>query len=128
GGHPPIPCFAPARPGRLPMSSELWLNERFRQHWQGRDAFAAAAAVRGEVFRALEQRNTIAFELEGQRYFIKRHKGTTWREIAKNLLTGRLPVVSARNEYIALTELGREGVVVPVPVAYGRRGRAPGAI
>lgn len=124
----PTPCFAAARPGSALVSPELWLNERFSRHWRGQDAFAAAAAVQGEVFRSLEQRSTLAFELEGQRYFIKRHGATPWREVVKNLLTGRLPVVSARNEFVALRELGRLGVVVPVPAAYGRRGLMPGAI
>lgn len=110
------------------MSGELWLSDRFARHWQGADAFAEVAALQGEVFRSLEQRNTIAFELEGQRYFVKRHGGTTWREILKNLLTGRLPVVSARNEFVALNALAGISVAVPVPAAYGRRGRLPGTL
>lgn len=108
------------------MSSEqLWLREDFRCFWQGQDAFAAAFTVRGDSVRALEQRQTLAFELGGQRYFIKRHRGARWAEIFKNLVQGRLPVISARNEYRALCALDQLGVRVPVPAAYGRRGWLP---
>lgn len=110
------------------MPGELWMNDRFSRHWQGMDVFAAASALQGKVYRSLEQRSTIAFELEGQRYFIKRHRGTTWREILKNLTTGRLPVVSARNEYVALDVLRKCGVAVPLLAAYGRRGCLPSSI
>lgn len=105
---------------------ELWLNAQFARHWHGQDVFTAAARQTGAVMRELEQRRTLAFELAGRRYFIKRHHGVALREILKNLLTGRLPVVGARNEFIALGRLQSLGVPVPQPAAYGNRGWLPG--
>lgn len=104
---------------------DLWLREDFARLWQGRDPFAAAFALEGETYRVLEQRQTLAFMHEGRRYFIKRHRGATWGEIFKNLLSLRLPVVSARNEYRAILKLQQLGVRAPVVVAYGRRGWLP---
>ena len=104
---------------------ELWLREDFARLWEGCDPFAAAFALEGEVYRVLEQRQTLAFMHAGKRYFIKRHKGTTWREILKNLVALRLPVVSARNEYRALRKLQELGLRAPVVVTYGRRGVLP---
>jgi heptose I phosphotransferase len=104
---------------------DLWLREDFARAWQGRDPFAAAFALDGETYRVLEQRQTLAFMHEGKRYFIKRHRGARWGEIFKNLLSLRLPVVSARNEYRAILKLQELGVRAPVVVAYGRRGWLP---
>lgn len=103
----------------------LWLRSDIAALWQGREPFAAAFAIEGDTFRALEQRQTLAFVAGGQRYFIKRHRGTTWKEIAKNLLQGRLPVVSATNEYRAIRKLESLGLRAPVIAAYGSRGVLP---
>ena len=70
---------------------ELWLRADFAILWQGQDPFAAAFALEGEIYRALEQRQTLAFTVDGKRYFIKRHRGVTYREILKNLLSLRIP-------------------------------------
>lgn len=107
---------------------ELWLREDFAALWQGQDPFAAAFALEGETFRALEQRQTLAFSANGKRYFIKRHRGTTYFEVLKNLLSLRLPVVSARNEYRAIRRLQELGLRAPVIAAYGRRGLLPGSL
>lgn len=107
------------------MATELWLRDDICALWQGQDPFAAAFATDGETFRALEQRQTLAFVAQGKRYFIKRHRGTRWKEIVKNLLQGRLPVVSANNEYQAIRKLQALGISVPVVAAYGRRGLLP---
>ena len=107
---------------------DLWLRDDFARLWQGQDPFAIAFALDGETHRVLEQRQTLSFMHDGKRYFIKRHRGATWGEIAKNLLSLRLPVVSARNEYRALTKLRELGVRAPIVVAYGRRGVLPGSL
>ena len=107
------------------MTEQVWLAEPFATRWKGRDVFAKAAALEGESHRALEQRQTISFRVDNARYFIKRHMGSTWKEVVKNLVQGRLPVVSAENERVALTRLQALGVAVPQVVAFGKRGNRP---
>jgi heptose I phosphotransferase len=107
---------------------EVSLRTDFQQLWQGQDAFAAAFAIEGQLFRKLEQRQTLAFTVGERRFFIKRHRGITWKEILKNLVQLRLPVVSARNEFRALKRLQELGIKVPVIAAYGRRGLLPANI
>jgi len=110
------------------MATRLWLRADLAALWQGRDPFEAAFTTQGETFRALEQRQTLAFEAGGKRYFIKRHQGATVREILKNLLQGRLPVVSATNEYKAIRRLESLGVRAPTLAGYGSRGTLPHAL
>ncbi len=109
----------------MALQQELYLRDDLQQLWQGQDAFAAARAISGTIFRKLEQRQTLAFSHSSRCYFIKRHRGVTWKEIFKNLLQLRMPVVSAHNEFQAIQQLQRLGIKVPSVAAYGRRGWFP---
>ena len=103
----------------------LFLDEPFRTLWAGRDPFEAAFSLEGEVRRQLEARRTLRFEAAGRGYYVKLHRGVGWGEIAKNLATGRLPVVGADNEWQAIRRLEELGVATMKAVAYGRRGANP---
>jgi heptose I phosphotransferase len=82
-------------------------------------------SLHGELIRAKEGRRTICFVLNGKRYFLKAHYGVGWREIAKNLLQLRWPVVSAKNEWLAIQYLERLGVATTPLVGYGLQGINP---
>ena len=101
------------------------LEEPFRTLWAGQDPFAAADALQGEVLRALEGRRTLRTEIAGRGYYSKIHHGIGWREIFKNLLSGRLPVLGAGNEWRALERLAALGVDTMRAVAFGERGSNP---
>ena len=103
----------------------LYLEEPFLSLWEGRDPFVAADALQGEVLRALEGRRTLRTEIAGRGYFAKIHHGIGWGEIIKNLLSGRLPVLGAGNEWRALLRLKELGVDTMHPVAFGARGSNP---
>jgi heptose I phosphotransferase len=89
------------------------------------NVFEHMMSLQGEVYRALEGRSTQRLAIANQSYFIKKHQGVGWREIIKNLLQGRLPVVSAKNEYRALTKLQKCQILVPEVIAYGCKGYNP---
>jgi heptose I phosphotransferase len=101
------------------------LEEPFRTLWAGQDPFAAADALQGEVLRALEGRRTLRTEIAGRGYYAKIHRGIGWREILKNLLSGRLPVLGAGNEWRALERLTALGIDTMRAVAFGERGGNP---
>jgi heptose I phosphotransferase len=89
------------------------------------DLFDTILSLKGRVIRQREGRRTVFFKLAGQSYVAKIHHGVGWKEIGKNLLQLRWPVVSAKNEWQALAQLAQLGVTTPVPVAYGIRGGNP---
>ncbi len=103
----------------------IYLEEPFLSLWDGRDAFVAADALQGKVLRSLEGRRTLRTEIAGRGYFVKIHHGIGWGEIIKNLLSGRLPVLGAGNEWRALLRLKELGVDTMHPVAFGARGNNP---
>ncbi len=101
------------------------LKEPFASAWVGQDAFEAVARLEGEVFRSVKGRRTFRFEMDGRAYFAKTHVGVGWREIFKNLLTLKAPVLGAGNEYRAIQLFERLGVPTMKAVAFAERGRNP---
>lgn len=81
--------------------------------------------LKGEVFRVQPGRETLRVRLEDKHFFIKKHTGVGWREIFKNLLQLKKPVLGARNERVAIEKLQALGVAVPQVIAYGERGKNP---
>lgn len=58
------------------------LNEPLKPLWRGKDAFEEVKNLQGEVFRELETRRTLRFELAGGSYFLW-HRGTSSRDRQK---------------------------------------------
>ena len=107
------------------MTEQRYLDAFFQQLWQGKEPFAEVERLTGELFRRVKSRRTLRIELEGRGFFLKHHLGVGWREILKNLLQGKLPVLGAGNEFAALQLLHQIGVPTMTPAAYGQRGGNP---
>lgn len=101
------------------------LAEPFASLWAHQDVFLCAEQLQGEVFRELEARRTLRTEVNGKGYFVKIHRGVGWREIFKNLLTLKLPVLGARNEWLAIQRLEQIGVDSMTAVAFAEKGSNP---
>jgi len=104
---------------------KLILAEPFKRLWAGRDAFAEVERLEGVVYRELEARRTLRTEVAGRGYFVKIHRGIGWREIFKNLLTAKLPVLGAGQEWLAIQRLQEVAVPTMTAVAYGECGSNP---
>lgn len=89
------------------------------------DLFDQVMALRGQVYRELENRRTQRVMLGEQAYFVKQHFGVGWKEIFKNLFQLKLPVLGAKNEWYAIRRLQKLHVLTQEIVGYGRRGCNP---
>ncbi|HEU4709601.1 MAG TPA: lipopolysaccharide core heptose(I) kinase RfaP [Methylophilaceae bacterium] len=94
----------------------------------GGQAFDRIMSLQGEVFRDVPGRRTLRFEADGRSYFAKLHYGVGWREIFKNLLSLRLPIISAGTEWRAIQKLNEIGIPTTPAVAYGCRGTSPASL
>jgi len=106
----------------------IWLDQRLSERLAaGRAGMREVFAVQGEVYRepAGARRRTLRFELDGAAYFLKLHWGVGWREILKNLFSLRLPVLGARNEWLAIRQLQGLGVETMQLAGFGEEGRNP---
>jgi heptose I phosphotransferase len=109
----------------LSASPIIILDEPFLSLWSDQDPFSAVEALPGKVVRAMDGRRTFRTEVAGQGYYVKIHRGVGWQEIFKNLLSGRLPIVGAANEWRATRRLAELGVDSLYAVAFGQRGNNP---
>lgn len=103
----------------------LYLDPEIQQALPRENCFDHIMALQGVTYRELENRRTQRIMLNGNAYFIKQHFGVGWKEIFKNILQGRLPVISAKNEWLAVQKLHTLGVPTLDIAGYGVRGRNP---
>lgn len=92
------------------------------------DAFEKAMGLEGKAFRDVPGRKTSQVMLSGKQYFIKQHFGVGWREIIKNVLSLKKPVLSAMTEVRAIQKMTSLGIATTPLVAYGQRGCNPANI
>ena len=107
------------------MSKMLFVKKEFENYFMAGDPFDIVARQDGELFKNKDGRRTLQFTFEGKRYFLKYHKGVGWKEIIKNLLQLRLPVLGARNEFNAINKLHTIGIDTMNVVACGVAGGNP---
>lgn len=89
--------------------------------------FAYLFGLTGELHREHAGRRTLRFHHHGRHYFLKAHPGVGWKEIWKNLVQFKLPVISAVVEWRALHRLRELHIDTLSPVAYGVEGSNPAA-
>jgi heptose I phosphotransferase len=108
----------------LKLSNSVKLPLLWLKRWQSVDPFWHVFHLQGTIYREQPGRKTLRFIEENEPYFVKCHFGVGWKEIFKNLLQGRLPILGAKNEFLAIERLKKFGFV-PEVVGYGWRGINP---
>ena len=108
----------------IPMK-RLALCPDFEKYLPQGKHFDYLMRVSGEVKRRVRDRETVGFQLGDNFFFIKRYYGCGWREILKESLQGRRPVLGANREWCALRRLAVLGIAAPHPVGFGMRGHLP---
>jgi heptose I phosphotransferase len=105
----------------------LDLRPDFQKHFPGDESavFDRIMRLDGQLFRCVAGRKTLRFSLAGKSYFAKLHYGVGWREILKNLLMMRRPVLGARDEWRAIHRLEELGVATMSIAGFGERGGLP---
>lgn len=101
---------------------KLEVTEEFQKDWGDTPSFDQLMALDGEMYRQVARRKTFKFLLKETFYFAKIHHGVGWKEILKNIIQGRLPILGAENEYDAIRALTKLGIKTMTLAAYGRRG------
>lgn len=101
------------------------LTSDFKNRLNGEINFNRFLSIQGEEFRNVPGRKTMRFEVEDRGYYIKLHFGVGIKEILKNLLQLKLPVLGAKNEYLAIKCLTDLRIDTMQIAGYGCRGSNP---
>ena len=91
-------------------------------------SFEMLMQLDGEIYRDVDGRKTLRFFVGGEGFFIKQHFGIGWGEIFKNLMQLKLPVLGARNEYLAIKKLKALDIDTMDLVDFAQRGVNPAKI
>lgn len=97
------------------------LRDELVTQWARQDVLSEVQKLSGPIAREFADRQTLRFELAGAAYYRKLHRGVGWREIVKNLIQLRLPILGAKNEWLALNKLRALDIPTLDPVAYGEQ-------
>lgn len=81
--------------------------------------FNTIMALEGKIYREQNGRKTLCFTWQNTDFFAKLHTGIGWREVFKNLLQGKLPITSAKNEWQAIQRCHQYGISTMDLIAYG---------
>lgn len=109
----------------LKTESQIGLCPKLRKHFGAETVFDKVLAQPGEVFRHVKGRKTLRFIANGDAFFLKIHAGVGWKEIFKNLLYCRLPILGARNELAAIRRLEELGIRSMKIAGFGQRNWNP---
>jgi UDP-glucose:(heptosyl)LPS alpha-1,3-glucosyltransferase len=115
------PCWALLPNLRDDEQLILQLQECFNNG----SVFEFVKQIQGVSVRKMPDRETVRFINGDNTYYLKRHFGVGWREILKNLLQLRFPVLGAVNEWKALQKLSALQIPSLQAIAYAVRGRNP---
>ena len=91
-------------------------------------SFEMLMQLEGEIYRNVDGRKTLRFFLDDEGFFIKQHFGIGWGEIFKNLIQLKLPVLGARNEYLAINKLKALNIDTMDLVGFAQQGVNPAKI
>jgi heptose I phosphotransferase len=106
---------------------QYWIMPKLLQE-AGLQSFEDVMHMDGKVFRNVAGRKTIQVNLAGKSYFIKQHFGVGWREIFKNLISLKKPILGAMTEVNAIQRLTEIGIPTTPLAAYGQQGCSPASI
>lgn len=106
-------------------SAVLELNAYLQKHLPKENTFDWVLNCEGKVHRLVKHRRTVEVELGGRYYFIKAHLACGWREVLKDWLQLRPPIISARTEWEAIERVQKLGIPTTTVAGKGERGRAP---
>ena len=104
----------------------IYIREELRPLFKTERTVRDFMNIDGEVVKhVVKSRRITRFDRDGRQFYMKCHYGVGWGEIFKNLLTLRLPVTSARNEWQALNTLQQIGIDSMEVAAFGSDGWNP---
>ena len=100
------------------MSKADFLPNDMKGLFSSDDLILEAKNLEGEIYRQYANRVTKKFQFKNQSYFLKFHGPVGWKEIIKNLVLFRLPVIGAKQEFLALSRMQNLGINGPKVKSY----------
>ena len=107
------------------MGKKDFLENDVKDLFSSDDLILEAKNIEGEVYRQYANRVTKKIRHKNLNYFLKFHGPVGWKEIIKNIVLFKLPIVGAKQEFLALSRMQSLGIKGPKIKSYYSRGINP---
>ena len=107
------------------MGKKDFLENDVKDLFSSDDLILEAKNIDGEVYRQYANRVTKKIRHKNLNYFLKFHGTVGWKEIIKNIVLFKLPIVGAKQEFLALSRMQTLAIKGPKVKSYFSRGINP---
>ena len=105
--------------------TDCYLSDELQKELPGLINFDAVMRLEGKTYRRGPGRHTFSVEGKQKNFFVKMHSGVGWREIGKNLVSFKLPVLGSQAEWQGAHRLQSLGIDTIEAAGFGQRGLNP---
>jgi heptose I phosphotransferase len=97
----------------------IYIAPNFMDIFSKKSSFNFFMSLSGIEYRNVAGRQTLQVKMGKGSFFIKKHLGITYKEIFKNLISFKLPIIGAKNEWLAIKKLNTLDISTTPWVAFG---------
>ena len=89
---------------------QIFFDNELQDLFKEKASFSFAEEIQGETYRKHANRITKRIEVNQKGYFLKIHGPVGWREVLKNLIQLKVPVIGALREFNAIKHLSQSSI------------------
>ena len=104
---------------------QIFFDNELQDLFKEKASFSFAEEIEGETYRKHANRITKRIEVNEKGYFLKIHGPVGWREVLKNLIQLKVPVIGALREFNAIKHLSESSINSLEVVGFFQEGISP---
>ena len=104
---------------------QIFFDNELQDLFKEKASFSFAEEIQGETYRKHANRITKRIEVNEKGYFLKIHGPVGWREVLKNLIQLKVPVIGALREFNAIKHLSQSSINSLEVVGFFQEGISP---
>ena len=104
---------------------QIFFDSELQGLFTDKASYSYAKKIQGETYRKSANRITKRIEFNQKGYFLKIHGPVGWKEILKNLIQLKVPVIGALREFNAIKHLSKNSINSLQVVGFFQEGRNP---
>ena len=104
---------------------QIFFDSELQGLFTDKASYSFAKRIQGETYRKSANRITKRIEFNQKGYFLKIHGPVGWKEILKNLIQLKVPVIGALREFNAIKHLSKNSINSLKVVGFFQEGLSP---
>ena len=104
---------------------QIFFDSELQGLFTDKASYSYAKKIQGETYRKSANRITKRIEFNQKGYFLKIHGPVGWKEILKNLIQLKVPVIGALREFNAIKHLSKNSINSLKVIGFFQEGLSP---